>query len=892
MGTGSALPTGTVTFLFTDIEGSTRLLQQLGAGYADVLSEHHRILREAVEAAGGVPIGTEGDALFASFEAAPAGVAAAVAAQRGLAAGPWPEGVAVRVRMGLHTGEGVVRDGTYVGIDVHRAARIAAAANGGQVLLSDSTRTLAEQNLPDGVTLRDLGRHRLKDLAQPERICETVIEGLPSQFPPLRSLDASPNNLPTQMTSFVGREREVAEALRLLATTRLLTLTGPGGTGKTRLSLQVAAEAISDFPDGVYFVPLGPIEDPALVAPAIVQALGLREAVNQPPSARLNEYLRDRRLLLVLDNFEQILEAAGLVADLLRACPSLRAMVSSRSPLHIYGEREYEVPPLSLPAAGTSTLADPEEIAGYESVALFLERAAAVKPDFALTAANAPVVAEICARLDGLPLAIELAAARIKLLPPQALLARLGQRLDMLEAGSRDLPARQRTLRGAIAWSHDLLEPQAQRLFARFSVFVGGADLAAAEAVCGPDGSLALDVLDGLGGLVDHSLVRQDDSEGEPRFSMLFTIREFARERLAVSDESDAIGERHAVYYMKLAEESAPGLTGRDQKRLLDALDTENGNLRAALTWALDHGHAEEALRLGYALWRFWQMRGLLQEGAEWLDRVLAVPDAESHPAELARAYEAAGGVAYWRALMPEAVGYYEKSLELCRQLGDRAAIANALYNVGFPFTVNATDVPRAMRVLTESLELYRKLGDTGMIARVLWGLGNAMYFDGKYESARDTLTEDVAIFRTLDDPFGLAWALHTLGLAYFKLGRTIPDAEPLWREALEHFSAVNDVSGMTILLGDFSLVAAAGGDLVRAIHLRAASERMAMIGGVHLGTLFHEMENTNAAIEHLDPVLVAGESRKGERMSVKEAVSYALNPSAEPTAAAPTTTR
>ena len=482
----STLPTGTVTFLFTDIEGSTRLLQQLGDAYPEVLSEHHRLLRGAVESAGGVAIGSEGDSLFASFARAPSGLAAAVAAQLALAAQEWPDGAAVRVRMGLHTGEALVRDGTYVGLDVHRAARIAAVGHGGQVLLSDTTRALVEQALPAGGELRDLGQHRLKDLAQPERIFETVIAGLPSTFPPLRSLDATPNNLPTQMTSFVGRAREVAEATRLLATTRLLTLTGPGGTGKTRLSLQVAAEAASDYPDGVFFVPLGPLDDAGVVAPAIVQALGMREAVNQPPVDRLSEYLRDRRLLLVLDNFEQVQEAAALVGELLRSSPGLRAVVTSRSPLHIYGEQEYAVPPLGLPVAGADP--DPVEIARYESVALFVERAAAVNPGFRLTAANAAIVAEICALLDGLPLAIELAAARTRLLPPQALLARLGQRLDTLSSGSRDLPERQQTLRGAIAWSYDLLDGKARQLFACFSVFVGGADLAAAEAVCGREG--------------------------------------------------------------------------------------------------------------------------------------------------------------------------------------------------------------------------------------------------------------------------------------------------------------------------------------------------------------------------------------------------------------------
>ena len=868
------LPTGTVTFLFTDIEGSTRLLQHLGDEYPGLLSEHHRLLREAVDAADGVAIGTEGDSLFAAFGSASAAVGAAVAAQKALAAQLWPGGASVRVRMGLHTGEALIRDGTYVGLDVHRAARIAAVGHGGQVLLSESTRALVDQSLPDGVELRDLGRHRLKDLAQPERIYETVIAGLDSHFPALRSLDATPNNLPTQLTSFVGRTREVAEARRLLAGTRLLTLTGPGGTGKTRLSLQLAAEVIADYPDGVFFVQLGPIEDPGLVAPAIVQALGLREGVNQTPAEQLAEHLRNRRLLLALDNFEQVLPAAALVGDMLRASVGLRVVVTSRATLHLYGEREYEVPPMALPEVGGPV--DPLTLPRYESVALFLERATAVKPDFQITAGNAASVAEICSRLDGLPLAIELAAARVKLLPPQALLARLGRRLDTLDVGARDLPARQQTLRGAIAWSHDLLEPAARRLFACFSVFVGGATLESAEAICGGDG---LDVLSGLANLVDQSLIRQDEADGEPRFSMLFTIREFALEQLAAGGDVDAVAAVHAGVYLDLAEAIAPGLTGSDQKQLLDRLDRENGNLRAALSWSIENARTVTALRLGSALWRFWQMRGMLREGGEWLERILALPDSGDYPQELVKALEAAGGVAYWRAEMVTATAYYERCLALCRTTGDRTAIANALYNVGFPALVSKTDVPRALAAFEECLTIVRELDDKELLARVLWGLGNARYYGGENEAARDVLLEDVLLLRTQDDPFSLAWALHTLGLAYNKLGQTRSHSVPLWREAMAHFASVGDVSGLTILLGDFGLVAVAEGDLPRAVTLKAASEKLATSGGTGLGNLFHKLEETFAGAAALDPAELQASIDAGLAMTVEQAVEYALLP-------------
>ena len=866
------LPTGTVTFLFTDIEGSTRLLQSLGPAYSDLLTEHHRLLRVAVEGAGGVPIGSEGDSLFAVFGSPTSAVSGAVAAQRALAAATWPAGAAVRVRMGLHTGEGTVHDGTYVGIDVHRAARIAAVGHGGQILLSDATRGLVEQTLPAGVQLRDLGRHRLKDLAQPERIYETVIDGLASAFPALRSLDAAPSNLPPQLTSFVGRIREVAEAKRLLGTTRLLTLTGPGGTGKTRLSLQLAANSIADFADGVFFVPLGPIEDAGLVAPAILAALGLRESPQEPAGEKLAEYLRDRQLLMVLDNFEQVLPASALVGDLLKASPGLSVIVTSRATLHLYGEREFAVPPMSLPGAGADL--NPESVSQYEAVALFIQRAAAVRPDFQITAANAPAVAEICSRLDGLPLAIELAAARIKLLPPQALLSRLGQRLETLEAGSRDLPARQRTLRGAIAWSHDLLDVPARRLFARFAIFVDGASLNAAEAVCSDAG---LDVLEGLAGLVDQSLVRQEEADGEPRFKMLSTIREFALERLNEYGEADAIAERHAGFFTGMAEAAAPSLTGPDQKRLLDELARENDNLRAAIGWSIETNSIETALRLGFALWRFWQMRGMLQEGAGHLERILAVPDPDGHPRLRARALEAAGSVAYWRAEMPQALEYYGASLEICRRIGDRSAIANALYNLGFPTLVTRADVGKSKVAFEEALEMYRELDDREMMARVLWGLGNAYYFADDNVAARDALLEDVELLRKMSDPFSLAWALHTLGLAFANLGEAETRSEPLWREAMEHFASVGDISGITIMLGDFGVLATIKGDLLRSVRLNSAADKLAHTGGTALGSLGMRITAIMPDTSSIDPVEVEKAAAEGERLTVEQAVAYAL---------------
>ncbi len=478
------LPTGTVTLLFTDIEGSTHLLQQLGERYTSVLIECRKLLREAFSRHHGYEVDLQGDSVFVAFARATDAVSAAVASQRALASHNFAEGVAVTVRMGLHTGEPTVGAEGYVGLDVHQAARIISVGHGGQVLLSQTTRDLVEHGLPDGVSLRDLGEHRLKDLQRPAHLYQLIIADLPADFPPLKTLNNGPNNLPVQPTSLIGREKEVATLLNLLQReeVRLLTLTGPGGTGKTRLGLQVAAEISDLFPDGVYFVNLAPISDPELVVPTLAQSLDVKERAGQPLLELLKASLHWKHLLLLLDNFEQVVNAAVQVADLLAACPNLKVMVTSRRTLHIQGEQEFSVPPLAVP--DPKRLPDLVALSQYEAVALYIKRAQAVKPEFQVTNANAPAVAEICVCLDGLPLAIELAAARIKLLPPQALLARLGQRLVVLTGGAKDVPARQQTLRNTIEWSYQLLDAQEQQLFRRLSAFVGGCTLEAIEAIC------------------------------------------------------------------------------------------------------------------------------------------------------------------------------------------------------------------------------------------------------------------------------------------------------------------------------------------------------------------------------------------------------------------------
>ncbi|HSH81837.1 MAG TPA: adenylate/guanylate cyclase domain-containing protein, partial [Herpetosiphonaceae bacterium] len=638
------LPTGTVTFLFTDIEGSTTRWEHQHEAMQMALTRHDAILRAAIEAHGGHVFKTVGDAFYAVFTSAPDALEAALAAQRAVAGETWDEVEGLRVRVALHTGTVQQRDGDYFGPPLNRVARLLSTGHGGQALLSHVTHELVRDHLPAGTALRDLGEHRLKDLIRPEHVFQLVAPDLPSDFPPLRTLENRPNNLPLQLTPFIGRERELAAVCeRLLdVTTRLVTLTGPGGTGKTRLALQVAADLLDHFANGVWFVDLAPIADPSLLVSTIATALGVRETGGQSLLDSLKAYLREKQLLLVLDNFEQITAVADQVAALLAAAPALKVLVTSRVPLHVRGEHEYAVPPLPLPdrAAGTS----PDRLSQYEAVRLFIDRARDVQAAFAVTNTNAPAVAEICHRLDGLPLAIELAAARVKLLSPEAILQRLDRPLKLLSGGARDLHTRQQTLRATIDWSYNLLAPKEQTLFRRLGVFTGGFDLAAVDAVCGT-GDEAGDVFDTVAALVDNSVVRPVETlDGEPRFTVLETIREYALERLEAAGETGGLRRHHVEYFLLLAERGDLELRGPNELAWLNRLETEHDNLRAALQWTLDQREAELGLRLVGALTLFWRYRGHWSEGHAWLERLLAVGDAAA-PAVRARALAGAGNI-------------------------------------------------------------------------------------------------------------------------------------------------------------------------------------------------------------------------------------------------------
>ena len=869
----STLPTGTVTFFFSDIEGSTRLIQQLGERYPDVLLAHHTIQREALAANGGHELRTEGDSFFIVFKSALEACAGAAAVQKMLAKYAWPDDGQVRVRIGLHTGEATLVGNEYLGLDVHRAARVASAGHGGQVLVSETTRALVDHMLAPGLTLKDLGMHRLKDLARPERLFQLTVEGLPADFPPLKTLEATPNNLPTQLTSFIGRDDQVREAKQLLSRSRLLTLTGPGGTGKTRLSLEIAAEVLDQFSDGVYFVPLSAVHDPELVASAIAQALAISTSGSRRPIDALLDHLREKQTLLVLDNFEQVLKAAPIATQLLEGSAGLRVLVSSRTVLRVSGEQEFPVPPLALP--DLKALPPLAALSQFEAVRLFIERAVAVKPDFEATNANAPAIAGICERVDGLPLAIELAAARVKLFSPQALLSRLEKSLSALGTGARDAPARQQTLRGAILWSYDMLDEGPRRLLARVSVFARGGNLEQLEPVCGPSEDIGADVVDALDQLADQSLLRRLPDFDEPRFLMLQTIRDFAAERLEESGEAHLIRDRHVKAYIALAQQAQPLLFGPRRKEWLDRLEDDNDNFRAALEWTVASGDARSAMELSAGLWRFWQMRGHLHEGRRRMDGVLAMRDSGEFPKERLAALEAAGGLAYWQAEMQVAQRFYDECLELTRNLGDDRALANALYNAAFPRVVSRVAIAEARPMLEEALPLYRKIGDQTGIARVLWGIGNALFFAKEYTNARPVLEEAVALTRKLDDQFGLGWSVHTLGLVTFNLG-DVERARASWIEAIQLFAAGGDVPGIVLQLDNLSALARHEGDFLRAGRLWAAASAHQVSSGTGLGRLLREEEGRSGR-EGLNDDEAARAWTEGQAMSLEQAVAYAL---------------
>ena len=723
------LPTGTVTFLFTDIEGSTKLAQQNPKTWAMLQKRHHAILQAAIDEHNGYVFQIIGDAFCAAFPTAGDAIRSAIRSQIDFNQENWGD-TPIKVRMGIHTGKADLQEtGDYQGyLTMSRVQRLRSAGHGGQVLISLATQELIRDELPSDVTLRDLGEHRLRDLPRPERLFQLVIADMPADFPPVRTLDAFPNNLPLQLTSFIGREKELADVKRLLADTHLLTLTGPGGTGKSRLSLQAATDLLRTFPDGAWLVELAPVSDPSAVPGAVLAALHLPAEVHRPAIDMLCDYLHEKEILLILDNCEHLVEAcAGMADRLLHASPGLRILASSREALGIGGEVSYRVPSLDLP--DLNHLPVLESLNQYEAVRLFLQRARAAQSSFNMTSDNAPAVAQICCRLDGIPLAIELAAAKVRALSVDQISKRLDDRFRLLAGGSRTALERHRTLRAMLDWSYNFLPALEQVLFRRLSTFVNGWTLEAAETVCAGEALQRENMLDLLGHLINKSLVSTEERGAETRYRMLETMRQYAGEKLIEAGEGELLRDRHLDHYLALAEDAAPHLIRPEQLEWLDRLEGDHENLRAALEWSLGKQRPEHALRLAAALGTFWDMHSYWMEGSRWLERALAMPFDDPTPAE-------------------------------------KAARARALH--GDVLLASALDDLERMRASAQaSLALCQEGTDHLDLAISHFYLGLAFYRTDNFDDANPLFEQSLADFRQLKAPYWEAWCQHVLSLTH-----------------------------------------------------------------------------------------------------------------------------
>jgi len=843
----SELPTGTVTFVFTDIEGSTAMLQRLGDSFVEVLEDHNRSVRSAFFA--GTEVRSEGDAFFYAFPSAPDAVEAAVEAQRALDAVPWPEGGSVRVRIGMHTGEGVIGGDDYVGLDVHRAARIAAAGHGGQILVSESTRVLAAAAVSGDVSVRDLGEHRFKDLEALERVYQVVVRDLPAEFPPIRSLDAAPNNLPSQPTAFVGRREEVASISSLLLRAGLVTLTGPGGSGKTRLAINVASGLVDQYPDGVSYVPLESIRGSELVIPAIADRLGVGEA--ESPLDALADVIGNGSRMLVLDNFEHVTEAAAEVATLVGRAPEAAFLVTSQTPLRIRGEQIFPVPPL-----------DP-----VEGVDLFVELVAATDPAFELTEENRDLIEQIVRRLEGMPLAIELMAPSVRLFGLAGLDDRLAQRLDIPTAGYSDLPERHQTLASAIAWSYELLGEGEQSLLRQLAVFDGGFTMDAAESVAVPDPVIG--VVEGVALLLDRSLLWSRVARGEARFFMLDAIRQFALDALTESGKYDEAAQRHGEYIANLAETARPILMGEGQEVWLDRLADEHDNIRAVLRRSRDTGQPDLGLRTAGSIWSFYHRRGHLAEARSWLEELLDLPGAS--PLATAEGTYGLASVVYWQGEPGEAHVLYLELLGLFRDLGDDIRVADTLH------ALSATsgwigDHDASLAYADEARAAFEQAGSVQGAIRVTSSLAFLALTDGRLEESLEMLTEARAQIAAAGDAGEQRQSDVAISAVFHKMGRT-DEALALLGSAVEEMVDANDVSG-TIMTLDFIAAATAATSPEPAVRLAGAADRLRTEMGGGLSAEVFGVEPVRSAVKPvMDGAAIEAAWAAGSNLSLDEAV-------------------
>ncbi len=807
----SNLPSGTVTFLFTDVEGSTRLWEEHPTAMKAALALHDEIVRGAIEKHGGTIIKNTGDGFHAAFETGLNGVAAVVAAQQALFAAPWEEikPRQLRVRAALHTGEAEERAGDYYGPSLNRAARLMSIAHGGQTLLSTTTADLVRDQLPAEASLRDLGEHRLKDLVRSERVYQLIATGIPSEFPPLRSVDAFPNNLPVQLTTFIGRERELEEAKARLASARLLTMIGPGGTGKTRLSLQLGADLLPYYADGVWVAELAPIADPSLVLPTVASVFGLREQLGMSIHELLLDFVRAKELLLIVDNCEHLVEAsAQVVEQLLHTAPNLKIVASSREALGIAGETVYRVPSLSLPSASDATRA---ALARSESVQLFAERASAANPKFSLTDTNAQAVAQIVRRLDGIPLALELAAARVTVFTPEQISSRLDDRFRLLTGGSRTALPRQQTLRALIDWSYELLSEPERRLFRKFSVFAGGCTYEAAETIC-----TEMDVLTLLTQLVNKSLVAVEDESGSSRYRLLETVRQYARDKLLEMGESEEARNTHFDYFYKMAKAAEPMLNGPEARAWVAKLEAEHDNIRAALDWGLEK-NLGGVLRMIPWLERFWNREGHEEEARQFIRD--AVGRAEK---------------------MPEPVGE-EAVMQWKRIRGDALqSLSQLAYSQG--------DYARAAEAADRAAAMARETGNKRGLAILLSFRASALLFVGERSQAMGLLQEALPLARESGDSLALGMALSRYGQVLSMEGREFELAKDYMEQGAPLVEESGDRWAMTMSLIGLALMATLRGDYAEArTRYKALQAPFAELGDRH------RMNMVKSELAHLD---------------------------------------
>jgi predicted ATPase/class 3 adenylate cyclase len=820
-----------VTFLLTDIEGSTAQWERSGDAFRAALAAHHALLRREFHRHGGLEVKEAGDSFLAAFASAGDALACAVAGQRALAGETWPaETGPLFVRMAIHSGDVELANGEYHGIVLHRASRILAAAHGGQVLCSEATSALLRRDLETEIRLRDVGVYRLRDVESPERLFQVDFAGMARQeFPAVRAERAHSGSLPLQFTRFFGRESEIERLRELLLApeTRLVTLTGPGGTGKTRLSIEAAGQMVDAFSGAVWFVPVADVSDARLIPETILEALQITPAAGADPLEQAVAFLSQQPSLVILDNLEQVAEAgADLVELLLSRCPTLTCLVTSRQILGLPMEREFPVPPLATP--GSDTGGSPEGLGVYESVRLFVDRAQAVKPDFQVTNANAPAVAELCDRLEGIPLAIELAAARAQVLTPQQMLQQLGNRFELLVSRRRGVAERQRTLRAAVDWSYRLLSPELQEFFKRLCVLRGGWTVAAAEAVC--DDPLALDH---LAQLRECSLVVTEEGCAEMRFRMLETLREYACGHIGASDLA-AAEERHALYFLAYAERAEAELRGAAQSVWLARLEEDRENLRRAIAWTHQESRLEEALRLGGALWYFWSIRSHFAEGRRILDETLALVQA-THPAlgrSVLRAHAllGAGALAHDQSHYADAARLLDESMGLMREHAERAGLAAAL-NIRANVALDQGQTERAMALYQEALGLFRESGNARGASIVLSNLGVLALDEGDLDRAATLLSDSVQLKRKLGNAYGLANSLESLGNVERSRGE-LGRAATLYEEALTIRQGLGNRHGAAVAQNNLAHTRLLGGEVAAArLHLEEALATFVELG-------------------------------------------------------------